>query len=118
MKFAVVGGAKPPPFVAHAVACVAGRGIQSGLPMHHRQFRWPGHNTLLSVSSLVWIAAAGAPALAQGENQNQNQPPPASATPQPPASPAVEPAQPQGGAGPAPTQPPATTPATQPAAGN
>jgi hypothetical protein len=84
--------------------------------MHHRLFSWLRYNTVLPVSSLVWIAVSSAPVLAQGENQNQA--PPAATTPQPSATPAVEPAQPQGGAGPAPTKPQGATPAPKPAAGN
>jgi outer membrane receptor protein involved in Fe transport len=83
--------------------------------MHHRPFPWLRHNMLLSVSSLVWMAASIAPALAQGETSTQAPPP--SATPQPSATPAAEPAQPPGGAAPAPEQKQEAAPAPQPAAG-
>src|SRR6516162_3908368 len=116
MKFAVAWGYEASPFVAPADPPIGGRGTSQDFPMHYRPLRWVRHNTILSVSSLVWMAAASAPLLAQGENQNQA--PPAAATPQPAVSPAEEPAQPQGGAAPAPTSPPEATPAPQPAAGN
>ena len=83
--------------------------------MHHRLFPWLRHNTLLSVSSLVWMAVSSAPVLAQGESETQA--PPAAATPQPSASPAAEPAQPQGGGAPAPEQRQEAKPAPQPSGG-
>jgi outer membrane receptor protein involved in Fe transport len=81
--------------------------------MHHRPFRSLRHNSLLSISSLVWMAVSAAPALAQGETNTQA--PPSSATPEPSAPPAVEPAQPRGAAAPTPEQPPEAKPQPQPA---
>ncbi|HEV3112149.1 MAG TPA: TonB-dependent receptor, partial [Candidatus Binataceae bacterium] len=83
--------------------------------MRHRLFPWLRHNILLSVSSLVWMAVSSAPVLAQGESETQA--PPAAATPQPSASPAAEPAQPQGGGAPAPEQRQEAKPAPQPSGG-
>ena len=84
--------------------------------MHRRHLPWLGHYTVLSFSSLVWIAASSAQVLAQ--NESGTPAPPAAATPQPSASPPAEPAQPQGGGGPAPAQPQEATPAAPSGAGN
>jgi hypothetical protein len=82
--------------------------------MHDVLFPQLRRTALLSASSLVLLAASGAPTLAQNENTSQT--PPGAAAPQPPAAspespPASEPP-PQQGVTPAPAQ--QAAPAVQP----